>query len=305
MASIRDNVSVIVPAYNAEQTILRALDSVLAQRCKPREIIVVDDGSRTPIEPVVSTLNANIRVVRQSNAGAAAARNRGVREARSDWIAFLDADDEWLPNRIESQSKALAEHPELGFVWGVFYRRNVSEGGDSLMAPERMTDRPLVLGPAQAFDIAYRVQTSTVLARRDLLLETRFDPSLRTAEDRDVWIRLLLRSPALCVGEALAIHYEHQGSLSNSDFDGDARNMLAVIARYGALLGDAERRKREADVYRRWAGVLVAAGRSSSALAPAWQYLKRAPSSPTAWYVAGRTLAAFARHRRREVERMS
>lgn len=296
MTSTKANVSVVIPAFNAETTIVRAIESVVAQTMKPREILVVDDGSRVPVESVVPKTNG-LRILRQGNRGAAAARNLGIKEARGAFIAFLDSDDEWLPNRLESQQRALERYPELGFMWGAFFRRNVAESEIELMVPEEMTDRALVLSPSEAFHLAYRVQTSTVLARRDLLLASPFDTSLRTAEDRDVWIRLLLRTKSFCVGEALAIHYESAGSLSNSDFDDDARNMLAVISRYRGLLGPAETKRREADVYRRWAGVLVAAGHSSSALAPAWQYLRRAPASPNAWYVAGRTLAAIAQDR--------
>lgn len=294
MSAINDKVSVIIPAFNAEGTLPRALATVSTQTLKPLEVIVVDDGSRIPVEAMRSRMDERVRIVRQKNSGAAAARNRGISEARGEWIAFLDADDEWLPHRLEAQGRALSAHAEVGFCWGVFHRRCVEEGSSELMFPRGMTDRVLKLSPSEVFDVAYRIQTSTVLARRDLLLESPFDAGLRTAEDRDVWIRLLLRTPAICVGEALAVHHEHRGSLSNSDFDDDARNMLAVIARYRHLLGPDETRRREADVYRRWAGVLVAAGRSSSALAPAWQYLRRAPRAPNAWYVAGRALAAMA-----------
>lgn len=296
MTSIQDNVSVVIPAFNAEATISRAVESVFAQTLGPREIIIIDDGSRIPVESVLPK-DKRVRVIKQPNRGAAAARNRGLQEARSGFVAFLDSDDEWLPNRLESQQRALHRYPELGFLWGVFFCRNVAEGKNSLMMPEAMTDAALVLSPSEAFRAACRIQTSTVLARRDLLLDSPFDTSLRTAEDRDVWIRLLLRTKAFCVGEALAVHYEYRGSLSNSDFDNDARNMLVVIDRYRGLLGPEEAKRREADVYRRWAGVLVAAGHSSSALAPAWQYLRRAPVSPSAWYVAGRTLAGIAQDR--------
>lgn len=296
MTSMKANISVVIPAFNAEATISRAIESVASQTEKPLEIIVIDDGSRIPVDSVISKMSG-LRIIRQGNRGAAAARNLGIEEARGDFIAFLDSDDEWLPNRLESQQRALERYPELGFIWGVFFCRDVATGISERMVLEEMTDRALVVSPSEAFRIAYRAQTSTVLARRDLLLASPFDTSLRTAEDRDVWIRLLLRTKAFCVGEPLAIHYESRGSLSNSDFDDDARNMLAVIARYRALLGPEETKRREADVYRRWAGVLVAAGHSSSALAPAWQYLRRAPASPNAWYVAGRTLAAIAQDR--------
>lgn len=289
---IRDNVSVVIPAYNSERTIERAIESTLSQSLPPKEIVVIDDGSRTPIAKRLTQYGDRLRVIRQVNRGAAAARNRGIMEARADWIAFLDADDEWLPRRLEVQAEAISRYPQIGFCFGAVYRR--SGGEQDIMKPQGMAERLLALSPIEAFQTSYRIQTSVVLARREALLKSPFDASLRTAEDRDVWIRLLLRTYGYCIADPIAIHYEYSGSLSNSDHDCDARNMLEVISRYRPLLGEEEARIREADVYRRWAGVLVSAGRSTSALAPAWQYLKRAPKSPGAWYVAGRTLAGVA-----------
>lgn len=293
MARVPADVSVVIPAFNAERTIERALASVEAQTVAPKEIIVVDDGSRVPVASVLRNPSSRVRVVRQANAGAAAARNAGIREASGAWIAFLDADDVWLPNRLDVQLRAIERHPDLGFVWGFYYVHLVETGAETLTRSRCQPNARVVLSPEEAFRVAYRVQTSTVLARRRLLLETPFDASLRTAEDRDVWIRLFLRAPALCVGTPIAIHNEHESSLSNADIDCDARNMLRVIARYERLLGPKQARLREADVYRRWAGVLLAHGRASAAMRPAWQYLRREPRSLNAWYVAFRTAFAL------------
>lgn len=289
MDNLRDSISVVIPAFNSEQTIERAVASVRAQTTSASEIIVVDDGSRIPVESVLRDRDAGLRIVRQANAGAAAARNTGIREARGEWIAFLDADDEWLPSRLEAQMSALAQHPDLGFLWGFYFVHVVETGERTMTRPPCAPGKRLVLCPEEAFRVAYRVQTSTVLARRKLLQEAPFDTSLRTAEDRDAWIRLFLKAPAFCVDAPIAIHHEHLSSLSNSDLDCDARNMLAVIARYRTLLGEEPTRRREADVYRRWAAALVAAGRAPSAIGPAWQYLRREPGSANAWYVALRT----------------
>jgi len=286
---LRDSVSVVIPAFDSERTIERALASVCAQTVQADEIIVVDDGSRIPVESVLRHRDPRVRIVRQENAGAAAARNTGIREARGAWIAFLDADDEWLPTRLEAQKRALARHPDLGFLWGFYFVHVVDTAERTMTRPPCAPGKRLVLCPEQAFRVAYRVQTSTVLARRSHLLETPFDTSLRTAEDRDAWIRLFLKAPALCVDAPVAIHHEYRSSLSNTDLDCDARNMLEVIARYRTLLGPEPTRRREADVYRRWAAALVAAGRAPSAIGPAWQYLRREPASANAWYVALRT----------------
>jgi len=96
-------ISVVVPLYNKKDTILRTLRSIFSQSVQPDEIIVVNDGSTDGSETVVTKLNhLKIRLIHQQNEGVSAARNKGINEAKGDWIAFLDADDEWLPKYIET-----------------------------------------------------------------------------------------------------------------------------------------------------------------------------------------------------------
>ena len=106
-AGVRDagavTVSVVIPAYNAAATIAAAIESVLAQTRLPEEIIVVDDGSNDETSAVVERFGPIVRLLRQANAGCGQARNSGAREARGTWLAFLDADDLWLPTKLERQ----------------------------------------------------------------------------------------------------------------------------------------------------------------------------------------------------------
>lgn len=102
-------VTALIPTYNRRRQVLSAIDSVLAQTAPVDEIIVVDDGSTDgTAEAVCSRHGSDVRVFRQGNAGVSAARNRGLREARGKWVAFLDSDDVWLPTKIERQFEALA-----------------------------------------------------------------------------------------------------------------------------------------------------------------------------------------------------
>ena len=95
-------ISVVIPLYNKRSSVLRALDSVLSQTFQPEEIIVVNDGSTDGSEELVIELNyPKVRLINQLNGGVSAARNRGIKEANGDWIAFLDADDEWKPGYLE------------------------------------------------------------------------------------------------------------------------------------------------------------------------------------------------------------
>jgi glycosyltransferase involved in cell wall biosynthesis len=106
-------VSCIVPVFNGERYLAEALDSVLGQTYRALEVIVVDDGSTDGTPAVVRTFGARVRCVTQPNAGLAAARNRGLAAATAELVAFLDADDLWLPEKIACQMERFRAHPEL------------------------------------------------------------------------------------------------------------------------------------------------------------------------------------------------
>src|SRR3954447_14344083 len=111
------DVSVILPVYNREQTVARAIRSVLAQTSTPLELIVINDGSTDGTRDVLDSFGSQITIIEQPHAGAYAARNRGLRAARGELIAFIDSDDAWLLDRLASQMP-LMERPEVGLVFG-------------------------------------------------------------------------------------------------------------------------------------------------------------------------------------------
>ena len=110
-------VTVVIPSYNRARLICIAIDSVLAQTYRPIEIVVVDDGSKDDTRAVVESYGAPVRYVHQANAGAAAARNTGIRHARGEFIALLDSDDLWHPWKLEAQVRLLRARPHVGMVW--------------------------------------------------------------------------------------------------------------------------------------------------------------------------------------------
>lgn len=114
-------ISVVIPLYNGRLYIERSIHSVLSQTLLPSEIIVIDDGSTDNGPDMVEQMShPMIRLVRQANAGVSAARNRGISEARSEYVAFLDADDEWLPDHLECIARLISEYPQCG-VFGTSY----------------------------------------------------------------------------------------------------------------------------------------------------------------------------------------
>ena len=105
-------ISVVIPAYNHGRFLREAIDSVLAQTYAPLEIIVVDDGSTDDTEQIVRSYGDRVRYIRQQNAGVGAARNNGIANARGEYVAFLDSDDLWLPEKLAVQVEYMRRHPE-------------------------------------------------------------------------------------------------------------------------------------------------------------------------------------------------
>src|SRR5436305_4940478 len=115
-AAVMKTVSVIIPAYNYARYIAEAIDGALAQTHAPLEVIVVDDESTDDTPRVLAGYGDRIRTIRQPNGGAAAARNTGMAAARGEYVAFLDADDVWLPRKLELQLQRFEADPDLGLV---------------------------------------------------------------------------------------------------------------------------------------------------------------------------------------------
>ena len=115
-------ISVVIPAYNIESYIERAIDSVLAQTRPADEIIVVDDGSKDATGEKIKAYGNKVSYVHQDNRGLSGARNTGIRHAAYKWIAFLDGDDEWLPNHLKLHTAVLERQPELRWSAGNFIR---------------------------------------------------------------------------------------------------------------------------------------------------------------------------------------
>jgi glycosyltransferase involved in cell wall biosynthesis len=164
-------VSVIVPIYNGDRYLDDALRSIIEQNYRPVEIIVVDDGS-TDDSAVIAQSYKEVRYVHQINQGPSAARNKGIEAARGELIAFLDADDIWMPNKLAIQVNYLREHPEVEFV--VAHRRMLVEEGiekPPWYREDIFEKNRVCLGP------------SAMLARRNLFEEVgRYDPKYRTGE---------------------------------------------------------------------------------------------------------------------------
>lgn len=209
------SVSVIIPAYNAESWIRRAVDSVLAQCHAPREIIVVDDGSTDRTAEILNQYECRIRVIRQSNRGLSAARNVGINAACGDIIAFLDADDYWQSRKLAAQTELMRERPEIGFcsTAALLVDDEDREVG-TWKCPE--------CDGAVLTSIFERHATiagsgSAVAVRRKILEQAgQFDETLSALEDIDMWMRLAVITNYACIPERLTVIRKGQESMSKN-----------------------------------------------------------------------------------------
>jgi len=218
-------VSVIMPAYNVETCICEAIDSVLAQTYQDFEIIVIDDGSNDNTRRILDQYAAKIKYIYQENKGVSAARNRGIREAQGEYVAFLDADDIWFADKLMSQITIAQQNSDISLFFSdaeVF-----NDGGrleTSLRPPNAslydsgslgdkivntiFNDGSIIKGNFfESLFMRNLVLTSTVFVRRECLVEAGcFDESIKICEDYDLYLRIS-RTHALLYFNKVMVRY--------------------------------------------------------------------------------------------------
>ncbi|BCS54962.1 glycosyltransferase family A protein [Geobacter sp. SVR] len=246
-------ISVIIPAYNAARYICKAIDSVLAQTWTDFEIIVIDDGSSDNTHLLVQSRYPAVSCFRTVNKGVSHARNYGIAQARGSLIAFLDADDHWLPEKLEKQEALFKKDPSLGLVFTdnfFFDERGISPF--TVNKKNRLMRGNVV---RNIFLNSY-VVTSTVMVRKSVFERVGlFEEGLSVAEDDNMWMRIGMNYGIALVDEKLVMYRMTVGSLS-SDFtaviSGVERQIELMKTRYQALyteLGPLAIRKKYSEIY--------------------------------------------------------
>jgi glycosyltransferase involved in cell wall biosynthesis len=233
-------VSVIIPAYNAGSTITAALQSVFAQTYHDYEIIVVDDGSTDDTAQRVAEFAPDVQYVCQENAGPAAARNDGVRCASGRLLAFLDADDVWLPRKLERQVSYFARFPETGLLHSAALVNRAPVATLHDMADSLPLDTAIGPPRQQFGDIfhgAMEINTLTVMVRKDVFNAVGgFDERRELhVEDWDLWLRIAATHPIGYLGHPLAVH--RPGGSMSSAVEKTFRGQQLVIAKLAPLCG--------------------------------------------------------------------
>ena len=196
-------ISVIIPTYNRKHTLQRAIDSVLAQKFKPFEIIIVDDGSKDGTKEWLLQNYPSVQYIHQPNNGVSSARNKGIQISQGSWIALLDSDDEWMPEKLEYQSRFIEVNRNSSFchtneIWirnGVRVnqmKKHKKYGGDIFK---------------HCLDIC-RISPSSSIIKKDVFEEVgAFDESLTVCEDYDLWLRVTAKFNILFLDEPLIKKY--------------------------------------------------------------------------------------------------
>ena len=230
-------VTVLIAAYNAEPTIERALASAWRQNYPEMEVIVVDDHStdNTAIR-AEKMARGNLRLIRlEKNRGVSGALNAGIREARTDYVAFLDSDDEWLDSKLIKQLPIIDGHPDMTLI---------ACGGESVDPTGRVFDTfGLELPPYSSREFwrallvkTYFSRTAVVARRTKLLAVGGFDETLRISEDQDMWIKLASTGETGFVKEILVRVHDVPDSLGARFGEREAEFTLPMIRRHLAHL---------------------------------------------------------------------
>lgn len=211
-------VSVVIPTKNRARFVARALDAVLGQRGVNVEAIVVDDGSDDDAPALIAERagrDERVRVVRhEASEGVARARNDGIAVARADWVAFLDDDDLWSPDKLRLQL-SVAVATGAGFVYG-----RVVEVDERLMPLRCMVLTDPVTLRHDLFGENAIPSPSVVLARTSIVRASGcFDEGLRVLADWDLWIRLAAETRAACCPDVVAAYVRHPGSMLTTERD--------------------------------------------------------------------------------------
>jgi glycosyltransferase involved in cell wall biosynthesis len=208
-------VSVVIPAYNAAWCVERAIDSVLAQGVRELELIVVDDGSTDGTAGALARYGDALRVIGKVNGGLSSARNAGIRAARGRYVAFLDADDRWLGNKLERQLALMEARRELAFCSTA--ARVEGPSGEALGEWRCRCGALPALEAIFATNAFVAGSGSAVLVRRDVLERVGgFDERLRSLEDIDMWMRLAAAGGYACIDEPLVVILKRPDSMSRN-----------------------------------------------------------------------------------------
>ncbi|MDJ0701851.1 MAG: glycosyltransferase [Leptolyngbyaceae cyanobacterium MO_188.B28] len=219
-------ISVVIPVFNGEATILETIESVLSQTFSDFEIIVINDGSQDSTLKIVSNIaDPRLKVFTYPNAGLAASRNRGVKQSQGEYIAFLDADDLWTPDKLGAQLSRLQDNPEVAVVYS--WTDFINEYSDFLRPAAHFTVSGNVLPKLLLTN--FLDNGSNPLIRKQALIDVGgLDESLKAAEDWDLYLRLAVRHPFEVVQSPQILYRVSADSMSGNVFRQETETLKVI-----------------------------------------------------------------------------
>ena len=239
---MQPTIAAVIPTFNRDLVVSRAIDSVMRQTLLPSEIIVVDDGSTDNTANLIAANYPTISYLRTENKGVSAARNLGIRKAKSEWIAFLDSDDEWLPQKLEKQVAYLTveQNYRIAHCEEIWIRngKRVNQKVKHKKYGGYIFEKCLPLCV---------ISPSAVIIHRELFDELGFfDEKLPACEDYDLWLRICAKYPVLFVGEPLLNKFGGHDDQLSQKFWGMDRFRVEALHRIIKLGGLSKSQKRKA-----------------------------------------------------------
>lgn len=239
---MNDLVSVVIPTYNREKVIIRAVNSVISQTYQNFEIIIVDDGSTDNTIDIINKINdKRIKIIKNDHKGANHARNTGIINSKGKYIAFLDSDDEWMPEKLEYQLAFMKDND-----FAISFTPYMMERSQKIVPEDyrdSITKKDYVLDNLRKHNI---IGTPTIILRRDIAItDGMFNESLKRLQDYDLVIRLIKKHRIGCCPKVLLFaHDDDKGRLSNDD--DELKKSLIYIANQNPDFIDIE----ESEVYK-------------------------------------------------------
>ncbi|MBM4137171.1 MAG: glycosyltransferase family 2 protein [Nitrospira sp.] len=221
-------VSVIIPAYNSARYLLDAIDSVFAQTYKDLEVIVIDDGSTDNTKEILEPYMDRIIFLQQVNSGPSKARNLGIQRSSGEYLAFLDADDIWFPEKLEKQVRLSDSMPEVGMVYtdAVFSYADGSRSPHSWLStfPKRTSGSIF-----ESLLSACFILIPTVMVRRECLIDVSyFREDLKCWEGYDLWLKIAFVYPIEMIEDRLVVRRVHDKNLFYSSIVNELHGLIQI-----------------------------------------------------------------------------
>jgi glycosyltransferase involved in cell wall biosynthesis len=279
-------ISVIIPAYNAERTILQTIESVQKQTFKDLEIIVINDGSSDRTLELLETIqDKRLKIYSYPNGGLPTARNRGISCATGDYLSFLDADDLWTEDKLEKQLSALEQNPEAGvaYSWIICMIESPDNPDYICFAPGKKVTFTGNIYPELLLE-NFIGNGSNILVRREAIESVgEFEPTLKSCEDWDYYLRLAAKWHFVLVPESQIIYRKTAGTMTSKAHIMEAEGLRVLKRAYQTTSVNLQQQKNKslANFYRYCGGLYLTSSYSFKDLARArerfWQAIRLYP----------------------------